>query len=117
MLGSEALMRLSLVISRPPAARGTLKSTRMKTRFPLRSRSRIERVLIGLPLLRITSRAPAAGLDGPSKVCLARAVQLAASPLVATFLATADCRARPKMSRRLSTQQAGQPAGQPAPGL
>src|SRR5258708_6096482 len=45
MLGSEALIRLSLVISFPPGASGTLKSTLMKTRFPLRSRSRIETVL------------------------------------------------------------------------
>src|SRR5258708_26877488 len=45
MLGSDALMRLSLVISCPPGASGTLKSTRMKTRFPFRSRSRIERVM------------------------------------------------------------------------
>src|SRR5262245_16119507 len=46
MLGKEALMRLSLVISSLPSgvlARGTLKSTRMKTRFLDRSRSRIER--------------------------------------------------------------------------
>ena len=42
MVGSEARMRLSLVISCPPLASGTLKSTRMKTRFPLRSRSLIE---------------------------------------------------------------------------
>src|SRR6266566_4589837 len=45
MLGSEARIRLSLVISFPPGASGTLKSTLMKTRFPFRSRSRIERVL------------------------------------------------------------------------
>src|SRR2546427_5923842 len=45
MLGSEALIRLSLVISFPPGASGTLKSTLMKTRFPFRSRSRIESVL------------------------------------------------------------------------
>src|SRR6266481_5181454 len=45
MLGSEALIRLSLVISFPPGASGTLKSTLMKTRFPFKSRSRIERVL------------------------------------------------------------------------
>ena len=46
MLGSDALMRLSLVISLPPGARGTLKSTRMKTRLFRRSRSRMESVLI-----------------------------------------------------------------------
>src|SRR5580698_7993334 len=46
MLGSDALMRLSLVISAPPGASGTLKSTRMKTRLPFRSSSRIERVLM-----------------------------------------------------------------------
>ena len=49
-------MRLSLVISIWPWSfleRGTLKSTRMKTRLPVRSRSRIERkdieVLFGIP--------------------------------------------------------------------
>src|ERR1035437_323490 len=42
MVGNAALMRLSEVISWPPGASGTLKSTRMKMRFPLRSRSRIE---------------------------------------------------------------------------
>src|ERR1700690_3691119 len=42
MVGSDARMRLSLVISLPPAASGTLKSTRMKPRLPLRSRSRME---------------------------------------------------------------------------
>src|SRR5450432_307808 len=42
MFGSEARMRLSLVISCPPGANGTLKSTRIKTVLFLRSRSRIE---------------------------------------------------------------------------
>src|SRR5580693_7266580 len=46
MVGSDALMRLSLVISLPPLASGTLKSTRMKTRLPFRSRSRIESVIV-----------------------------------------------------------------------
>src|SRR5271155_1080995 len=46
MLGREALMRLSLVISFPPGARGTLKSTLMKTRLPWRFRSLIDSVLI-----------------------------------------------------------------------
>ena len=35
-------MRLSLVISRPPAANGTLKSTRMKTVLSFKSRSLID---------------------------------------------------------------------------
>src|SRR5579871_4462234 len=48
MLGSDARMRLSLVISWPPGASGTLKSTRMKRRLPFKSRSRMERVLIFL---------------------------------------------------------------------
>src|SRR5580658_1955669 len=42
MVGREARMRLSLVISWPPDARGTLKSTRMKTRLPVKSRSSME---------------------------------------------------------------------------
>src|SRR5580704_7401816 len=46
MLGSDARMRLSLVISWPPGASGTLKSTRMKRRLPFKSKSRMERVLI-----------------------------------------------------------------------
>src|SRR6185312_15358874 len=48
MVGSEARMRLSLVISWPPFASGTLKSTRMNTRLPRRSRSLIESFGIGL---------------------------------------------------------------------
>src|SRR5487761_1947762 len=48
MLGREALMRLSLVISFPPGASGTLKSTLMKTRFPSSERSRIDNVLMAL---------------------------------------------------------------------
>src|SRR5579863_9293680 len=46
MLGRDARMRLSLVISWPPGASGTLKSTRMKRRLPFKSKSRMERVLI-----------------------------------------------------------------------
>ena len=42
MVGKDALIRLSLVISCPPGARGTLKSTRMKTTLFSRSRSRID---------------------------------------------------------------------------
>src|SRR5438270_14022835 len=56
MLGSEALIRLSLVISRPPGARGTLKSTRIKTRLFFRSRSRMESVLMGVVSLCRTLR-------------------------------------------------------------
>src|SRR5882672_1272805 len=40
MVGSDARMRVSSPIT--PAFSGTLKSTRMKTRLPARSRSRIE---------------------------------------------------------------------------
>src|SRR5580658_5522277 len=47
MVGSDARIRLSLVISCPPGASGTLKSTRMKTVLPLRSKSRIETFGIG----------------------------------------------------------------------
>src|ERR1017187_2967750 len=42
MVASDALMRLSLVISWPPGAKGTLKSTRIKTRLFFRSRSRTD---------------------------------------------------------------------------
>src|SRR5579885_2929160 len=46
MVGTAARIRLSLVISLPPGASGTLKSTRMNTRLPFKSRSRIETVPI-----------------------------------------------------------------------
>src|ERR1022692_452802 len=42
MVASDALMRLSLVISWPPGAKGTLKSTRIKTHLFFRSRSRTD---------------------------------------------------------------------------
>src|SRR5437868_4080834 len=48
MVGTEARMRLSLVISLPPPARGTLKSTRIKTRLPRSWRSRTDLMLIRL---------------------------------------------------------------------
>src|SRR5579872_2605649 len=56
MLGSEARMRLSEVISLPPSAKGTLKSTRIKTRLPVRSRSRIDKVAIVLLFCTVVRR-------------------------------------------------------------
>src|ERR1051326_7249587 len=46
MVGSDARMRVSS--STRPSARGTLKSTRTKTRLPCRSRSRIDSVIARL---------------------------------------------------------------------
>src|SRR5579862_7379389 len=67
-------MRLSLVISLPPAARGTLKSTRMKRRLPLRSRSRMESLGIGLVCTREIRR-EARGAIGFEQRALRRAVK------------------------------------------
>src|SRR5437867_11894253 len=51
MLGNDAWMRLSLVIA-PAGSSGTLKSTRMNTRRPAISTSRIERAAISEAPLR-----------------------------------------------------------------
>src|ERR1700733_6694168 len=53
MVGSDARTLLSLVISCPPAASGTLKSTRMKVVLSFKSRSRIETFDIYLRFLKM----------------------------------------------------------------
>src|ERR1039457_1386383 len=63
MVASDALMRLSLVISWPPGAKGTLKSTRIKTRLFFRSRSRTDSLGIrssqkGVYNVRLAGNAP-----------------------------------------------------------
>src|SRR5580692_3075888 len=73
MLGSDALMRLSLEMSFPSFANGTLKSTRMNTRLPFKSKSRIDKAIcliyrksqiLPIPGKRITRNAFRAILHG-----------------------------------------------------
>src|ERR1700733_11461328 len=52
MVGNDARTLLSLVISCPPGASGTLKSTRMKAVLPLRFKSRIDTLGILLRFLK-----------------------------------------------------------------